>query len=122
MGSVDLLLDTNVLIKIWRGSSDFDSIVDRFTCGLETVVCVEFLQGVNHRQKKKADAFIDEFVFVPFSPEVSFKAVQLVREHSHLKGMRLADALIAATCVEQDVPLLTLNTKHFDFVKGIKLI
>jgi predicted nucleic acid-binding protein len=92
MGSVDLLLDTNVLIKVWRGSTDFDSIIERFSCGVETVVCVEFLQGVNHRQKKKADVFIDKFVFVPFSPDISFKAVQLVREHAHLKGMRLADA------------------------------
>ncbi len=122
MGSVELLLDTNVLINIWRGSPDLEEVTGKFLCGVETIACVEFLQGVNNRRKKKADEFIERFAFVPFSAEISYRAVLLIREHAHLKGLRLADALIAATCVELKIPLLTLNTKHFEFINGIRLI
>ena len=33
----------------------------------------------------------------------------------------LADHLIAATALAHDVPLLTLNTKHFKGIRGLKL-
>lgn len=53
MGSVELLLDTNVLINVWRGSPDLEEVTGKFVCGVETIACVEFLQGVNKRQKTK---------------------------------------------------------------------
>ena len=34
----------------------------------------------------------------------------------------MPDSLIVATVIENEVPLLTLNTKDFDFIEGIILI
>lgn len=52
MGSVELLLDTNVLIEIWRGKVEPKKAIEDYTCGIETVAMCEFLQGVNHRKKQ----------------------------------------------------------------------
>lgn len=122
MVNVDLLLDTSVLIKIWRGDAELYREILAFQCGVDTVVLLEFLQGVNRRQKSKADEFVAAFEFVPFTADISYRAVELIREYSHSKGLRMPDALIAATSLELNIPLLTLNIKHFDFIKGIELI
>jgi len=37
-------------------------------------------------------------------------------------GLGIADALIAATSIEADIPLFTYNTKDFRFIKGLTLI
>lgn len=122
MGSVDLLLDTNVLVEIWRGRMAPAKAISKYSCGLETVASLEFLQGVNYKQRKKADAFLAGFEFIPFTAPVSFRAVSLIREFSHEKGMRMADALIAATALEMDITLFTFNARHFDFIEGLKLV
>jgi tRNA(fMet)-specific endonuclease VapC len=34
----------------------------------------------------------------------------------------LADILIGATALTHDIPLATLNTKHFERIKGLEII
>lgn len=36
-------------------------------------------------------------------------------------GMRLADALIGATAIENQVTLITANVKHFSAVEGLTI-
>lgn len=57
-----------------------------------------------------------------FFPAISYRAVSLVREFSHNKGLRMPDALIAATSLELDITLFTYNKRHFEFIDGLKLI
>ncbi len=122
MGSIDFLLDTDVLIRAWRGDTNLRAMLDRNNAGIETVARLEFLQGDNKRQQPASIEFIDRFEFIPFSPEVSFKADYLNRKFSHLNGLRLGDALIASTTLVLALPLYSFNKKHFDFIEGIKLI
>lgn len=122
MARVDLLLDTNVLIRAWRGDKTLTSEILKFNAGIDTVVKLEFLQGANKRQFAKAVAFADAFEFIPFLPEVSFKAEALIKDFAHTKGLRIGDALIASTALTLDLPLYTFNKKHFNFIKGLRLI
>ena len=36
-------------------------------------------------------------------------------------GLQLGDALIAATAIEHNLPLLTANTKHFAAIERIRI-
>ena len=36
-------------------------------------------------------------------------------------GLQLADALIAATALQHELPVLTANTKHFGPVQGLTI-
>ncbi|MGH9945730.1 MAG: PIN domain-containing protein [Pyrinomonadaceae bacterium] len=122
MAKIDLLLDTNILIKIWRGDAELEQEINKFGCAIDTVVCLEFLQGVNKKQQKRADEFVKRFEFLPFTPMISQLAVGLIRKFSHKEGLRMPDALIAATALDLNLPLLTLNKKHFEFINGLDLI
>ena len=52
---------------------------------------------------------------------VSLKAIELVREHSKSHGLMFPDAIIAATCMENNLTLATFNTKDFVFIDGLML-
>lgn len=122
MGSIDFLLDTDVLIRAWRGDSILRTKLGAQTVAIDTVARIEFLQGANKRQQEAALDFIEKFEFIPFSPEVSFESDHLIRRFSHSNGLRLADALIASTALILGVPLYSFNKKHFEFIEGLKLL
>jgi predicted nucleic acid-binding protein len=52
----------------------------------------------------------------------SHRAVTLIEEHSLKDGLRVADALIAATAHEAALPLVTGHHKHFRSIGGLAVI
>jgi len=46
----------------------------------------------------------------------------LVEKYSLSHGMKIYDAIIAATCLVYDLPLWTYNVKDFQFINGLELI
>lgn len=117
-----LLVDTNVLIEIWRSGYEGWEILGFSSNYVSTVTYIEFLQGANSRQRTKAEKFLVGFEHLRIEPAVCDTALELIRKHSERDGMRLADALIAATCLEHELILLTTNRRHFEPINGLKLI
>jgi predicted nucleic acid-binding protein len=58
---------------------------------------------------------------VPITPAISDHAVELIDSLALSHGMRLADALIAATAIEHKATLITANVKHFSAVEGLTI-
>jgi predicted nucleic acid-binding protein len=53
--------------------------------------------------------------------EISDHAVSLVKQHFHSYSLMLADALIAATALHYQLPLLTGNDKHYRMIADFNL-
>ena len=89
---------------------------------INTVVYLELLQGAqNNQQLRDTEAYLARFTLLPLTPESSNRAIGLVRLYARTHGLRLADSLIAATCIEENLPLLTFNLKHFRSIQGLSL-
>lgn len=56
---------------------------------------------------------------VPVTPAISQRAAMLIDELALSHGLRLADALIGATALEQGTTLLTANVRHFSAIEGL---
>ena len=48
-------------------------------------------------------------------------AVSFVEKYTLGHSVELADALIAATCIENDEILFTANDKHYKVINGLEL-
>ena len=45
--------------------------------------------------------------------------MRLIDQYALSDGLQLGDALIAATALEDGLPLLTANVKHFGSIEGL---
>ena len=65
--------------------------------------------------------FLKQFRTLPITQEISDTASNLIKEHSSYFGKKaergVIDAFIAATAIEHNLTLVTLNRKHFEKLK-----
>lgn len=117
------LLGTNILSKIFYGNADVKNFVDNLIVGVETVIYIEWLQGsIFNSDKRRIKRNLQKIKFYPLTNDIAQKAIELIEIFSNSHGLLLADAIIAATALKYDLILITYNTKHFQFVEGLKLL
>jgi len=120
-----MIFDTDIFIWIQRGNSKAAGKVDtaehRF---LSIQSYMELLQGaVSKRQQQYIKEFLFDFNFrvLPLTENIGHRAAVYIEEYSLSSGLRAGDAIIAATAVENNIPLVTSNTKHFRSIKELVL-
>ena len=68
------------------------------------------------------DSLIQPFQTVDVGSDISIQAGRLVRRWRRSHGIGIIDAVIAATALVEEVPVLTLNAKHFHFIPGLVVL
>ncbi len=118
---IGYLPDTNVLSRIFKGDLEVTKFVNNLECAIDATVYIECLQGSKSNQEKRViEKYLMRFPLLPITPESSARAVDLIRAYSNSHGLLLADALIAATALENDLTILTYNADDFWFIQNLK--
>ena len=60
--------------------------------------------------------YLNNFPLLPITPKISGRAIELIDRYSNSHGLLLADALIAATALENDLTIVTYNLDDFKFI------
>jgi hypothetical protein len=119
--------DTDVLIGWFRGSERarrFRARGPRRRRAVPSVVVMELLQGCRSRAEAGPvrDFLAENFAVVLYPNEViARRAEDLIVEHAASHGLRVGDAIIAATAIENDAILATGNARHYRAVRGLRL-
>jgi len=74
--------------------------------------------GLTAEDKDYFEAVFAEFPVVPIDAEIIDRAIQIRRSHR----TRTADAIIAATALKLDCPLLTADTRDFLRISELKVL
>lgn len=120
-----MLVDTDVLIWYLRGSSSAGKVLeelDRFD--ISVVTYMELVQGMRSKEELRVlRSTLEEWrVGIRLIDEtISTRAMIYMEQHFHSHALRLADALIAATAVENGLGLLTANDKHYRVLTDLTL-
>ena len=120
-----MLVDTDVLVWLLRGRESARELVRRGApVELSAVTYMELAQGVRNRaelQRLRRTVGLQGWRVLPVTEPISHRATTYIENHALAHGMRVADALIAATAVESERTLVTGNVRHYRFVPGILL-
>ncbi len=118
----DYLIDTNIFIAILKGDAKLKSLVESLACAIDTIVYVELIQGSKDKSEvQKIEKYLTRFELIHFDKAISQKTLELIRTYSKSHNLMLGDAIIAATCLENDLTLITYNVKDFRFIKSLKI-
>lgn len=118
-----ILIDSDVLIWDTRGHPQAKArlaAIDPWR--ISTITYMELAQGCRdsaelQRLKRGLDRHRTEIL--PITAAISRRAMVLIDTHARSAGLRLADALIAATALEHQLTLLTGNTRHFNPIDSL---
>ena len=120
-----MLIDTDVLIWFLRGRrSARDAIAECPSVELSAVTYMELVQGVRDKEELRAlrqTIRLNEWRVLPLTEDISYRATMYVENYSLSDGVRLADALIAASAVQAGLALLTANSRHYRCIPDLAL-
>ena len=120
-----MLADTDVLIWFFRGKPSARTILEECqTVELSAVTYMELVQGARNKNELKLlrqTTIANGWQILPITESVSYRAITYIESYALSHGMRLADALIAATSIDLGLTLITANVRHYDFLRGLSL-
>ena len=121
-----MIFDTDIFIWAQRGNKKAAGIIDTTDNRYLSVQSyMELLQGArNKAQHRYIKNFLLDFSFttLPLTETIGHRSAIYIEKYSLSCGMRTGDAIIAATAVENNLSLLSGNTKHFKMLPELKLI
>lgn len=118
-----MIIDTDVLIWYLHGNEKAKTIVeDNIPFAISVVTYMEIVQGMKNKEEfkifqKQMQRWNTEII--QLNQEISSRAMFYVQEYFLSHAMMLADALIAATVVQNSEIILTANDKHYKFIPNI---
>ena len=114
------IVDANVLIALFRGNDSLEEFLESLDCAVDTTVYEEVIQGAkNKAEVARLEKALNTFQIIHFNESTSLRTIDLLRTYSKSHGLLLGDAIIAATCLENGLELVTFNAKDFRFIKGL---
>jgi predicted nucleic acid-binding protein len=118
-----VLLDSDVLVDYLRGLPAAGRYVDGLpvtpTCS--EVTRVEVLRGMRSQERRGVERFLATIRWIGVDAEISTLAGDLGRRFRRSHGaLGVADLVIAATAERLELPLATLNVRHFPMFEGLE--
>ncbi|MEX0722322.1 MAG: type II toxin-antitoxin system VapC family toxin [Gracilimonas sp.] len=111
-----MIVDSNILIDFLKGKPEAVDFIAQFEPILTSVVAVSELYAgiISKKELRDLNAFIESSVEqIPITVEIAKEAGLLRMKLGKSHGIRLPDAFIAATAINQKVPVASLDKKHF---------
>ena len=122
---MSVVLDSNILIYFLNGALDAQarSVFERaigIGARMSVVTRIEVLGWSQHTDGSylRASNLLRQVSEVPLMEEIVRRGIDIRRQ----RRIRLPGAVIAATALEMDLPVMTRNTTDFGGVQGLEVI
>jgi tRNA(fMet)-specific endonuclease VapC len=123
-----ILLDSSVLIELFRTPDKEKTLFYKLASiesdfAISIITHYEIFTGSNDKQDPFWAEFLDAIEILNFDIKSSEEAVKIYKQLKKTgKMIDLADILIAATSISNDIPIATLNLKHFERINGLEIL
>ena len=121
---MSVLVDTNILIYHLAGSPKatafLTGLIDQQSLNISVLTKIEFLGWDKHTPEgfAKCKKLVDLSYVYPLSQEVADAAIELRKKRT----IKLADAVIAATAIVNNLQLATRNVNDFNSLDSLQVV
>ena len=122
-----ILVDTDILIDVANNDATAKTRLtlesQESSLMVSAVTIMELVVGCRNKSEVQTlNRFLSKFQKMEITSQISDRATQLMQEYFLSHGLLIADALIAATAIENEIPLLTKNQGDFRFIKALHFL
>lgn len=122
------LLDSDILIDVSRQNPIALAYLQtqrkkHETLAISTVTVMELLVGARNKMESEAiQKFLNQFLHIHLTPDVDRQAIAFLQQYRLSHGLLIPDALIAATAVVMNCPLVSKNQRDYRFITELTLL
>lgn len=123
-----IMLDTSVLIEALRATDKTSTLLHTVATegdvlAVSSVTVYEFRNGITKANQVLCEQMLNTLSVCAFDDDAARIASTIYRSlKSQSSLIEIADILIAATALANNLPLATLNIRHFQRIHGLTLI
>jgi predicted nucleic acid-binding protein len=122
-----VVVDTDVLIDAGRGVSEaivcLQQIEQQASLAVSVITQMELMIGCRNKAEfRVVEQFLLWFQVIKLDELTSDIGVDLLRRYRLSHGLLIADALIAATAMSLNHPLVTKNPRDYRFIDDLHLL
>ena len=121
------IVDTDILIDAGRGLGEAVACLQGIESGsnlaARVVTQMELFVGCRDKTElQEVENFLRRFHLLKLTEDISDTAADLLRRYRLSHGLLIADALIAATALVSDAPLISKNQRDYRFIADLNLL
>ena len=118
MNGLDFVADTNILLYILEGQSGIESLL-HYSYAVSVISEIELLgkHEITKEETSIIQALLADCSLIELNTPIKNRAIQLRQKQK----IKLPDALIAATAIELQIPLVTAD-KRLERIEGLNCL
>lgn len=121
------IVDTDILIDAGQSVREavecLADIEQQSTLAISIITQMELVVGCrNKTEQRHIEQFLHRFQVLKLTEQVSDTAVGLLRQYRLSHGLAIPDALIAASAMALNQPLISKNQRDYRFIRGLQLL
>jgi predicted nucleic acid-binding protein len=122
-----LLIDTDILIDIANNDITAKQRLTKesqhYQLTISSITEMELIVGCrNKTELQNLNQFLNQFNRLNLNENISNIAIQLIQTYNLSHNLLIPDALIAATAIGENMPLLSKNQKDYRFILNLNLL
>ncbi len=106
-----LFLDTNILIYLLKGNKEIEQLLDRKDFIISFVTELELLSFPlsSYKEQRVIETLLSDCIIIEINKDIKLKTIAIRKKFK----LKLPDAIICATSIFMDLPLLTADKQLF---------
>ena len=119
MNGKEILIDTNIVLYLLKGNDTLEEMLQGKEPYLSFITELELMgfQDISIKEEKQINELLNDCLVVSLNNNIKKEYIELRKKYR----LKLADAIIAATAITLNIPLIT-SDKQFTIVKELNLI
>jgi len=122
-----VVIDADVMIEVLRKNPAVTSYlrndIGAFNIVLSAVTIAEIQQGATSKENlQQINRLLKQYIVLPVDHNISSIFSTLVQKYVLSHDTDIGDTFVAATALHFQLPLLTMNLKHYKHIPNLQLI